>query len=217
MMRTLAYYMVVGALAAVLSGCMGGWGPEVERTGKSLVTLEADELPADLDECQTYFGPDGQWDTPEAVYRVGGRPGTVVFVQDGAPVCQTPVELVRVMLPGFEIGPVVRTNGMGGESAEDPVDDSNPLPATPKAGGSVSTKGPADDSNPLPATPVGGESADSSGGADDSNPLPALPIGTGTASSGGVAGDSNPLPARTNGKADRVEFGPEHSDPFSEL
>ena len=92
------------------------------------------------------------------------------------------------------------------------------LPATPKAGGSAASMGPADDSNPLPATPKGGANADSSGGADDSNPLPALPIGGGTVSSGGGADDSNPLPARDKkDKDDRLDFGPEHSDPFSDI
>ena len=162
-MNTLARFLVITSLTAMLSGCMGGGAPDYGSRAQAMVNVDAKSLPADLMGCDDFYGDD--WDTPDRLVGVNGRPEIVVLVQAGEMVCAGYKSQLENRLRDVGLGELKALNG---------ADDSIGMNGTPDPGGeSASGYGPLEDSNPLPAAPVGGESASAAGPVDDSNPLPA--------------------------------------------
>jgi len=183
-MKTFTRFMVITALAATLSGCLGGGEPDIGKRAQALNEVDAETLPADLMSCNAFYGAD--WDTPDALLGVKDRPEVVVLVQAGEMVCLGQMDQLELRLldadPGTMLplggkgdAPVDKNGGLnlGGRFTDSPVGDSNPLPANPGTSVIATDSGDADDSNPLPANPGADVSATDSGDADDSNPLPA--------------------------------------------
>ena len=99
-------------------------------------------------------------------------------------ICSGNVSQIESRLNGLDLGTLVPLNAPGdslggddedldlggGNIANNPAGDPNPLPANP--GGDQSGDNPAGDSNPLPANP--GDKKSRQNPAGDSNPLPAL-------------------------------------------
>ncbi len=196
-MRTLTRFLVIGSLAALLSGCLSSEVPDLGLRTQNMNTVGARVLPADLMSCDDFYGED--WDTPDKLLRVDGQPEVVVLVQAGEMVCSGTMNQLESRLVDIDLGTMLPLNGKNetegqggnsvtGESLINNKSDSNPLPAAP-AGNSAHDI-PVGDSNPLPANPGSDTGADLPTG--DSNPLPAAPAGD---NSDDVS-DSNPLPAR---------------------
>ena len=138
-MNTLARFLVIMSLAAMLSGCLGGGVPDVGHRSQAMNKVEAESLPADLMSCDEFYGED--WDTPDSLLGVIGNPGVVVLIQAGEMVCLGQTNQLEDRFRNVDLGELVPLGGqddslgMGddlsvdGESAESPVGDSNPLPA----------------------------------------------------------------------------------------
>ena len=188
-MKTLPRFLVITALAATLSGCLGGAEPD---TGSHTQTLNAAgveavdvaSVPTDLMSCDAFYGTD--WDTPDTIVTVAGHPGQIILVQQGEMICSGNMNQIGDRLHGLDLGSLVPLN-IPGDTLDGDDEDLD-------LGGGNGANNPAGDSNPLPANPGGDQSGDNPAG--DSNPLPANPGDK--KSRQNPAGDSNPLPARAD-------------------
>jgi hypothetical protein len=174
-MKRTATLALLGPALAIVVGCHASDQPLPGELSRPAVTLEGDEVPANLSWCQQRFGDRLDWPEPDALYGIEAQPEAVILVRDGEPLCQTDIGLLLQRpaegVRGTRLH-MLSEESEPGEPGEERY-DSNPLPARDGTQEPGSGSSEVKDSNPLPAREGGSAHGSDSDHKEDSNPLPA--------------------------------------------